>query len=144
MFSSSSFFNVTFLLQLIETFGSTNVDGIVCSSENLKKYMILSKEEDYAEISKILCDLNADKIPDILSELSKHLDFNGLLGMFDRVMGKFRDYDFFQDLRRTVETIVNLKSIDKYVPGYLRIREWLPNIIMLFRNVTFKEIDLTL
>ncbi|KAF7403454.1 hypothetical protein HZH68_006248 [Vespula germanica] len=131
------------LYYLIETFGSTNVDGIVCSSENLKKYMILSKEEDYAEISKILCDLNADKIPDILSELSKHLDFNGLLGMFDRVMGKFRDYDFFQDLRRTVETIVNLKSIDKYVPGYLRIREWLPNIIMLFRNVTFKEIDLT-
>ncbi|XP_035722982.1 uncharacterized protein LOC118441973 isoform X2 [Vespa mandarinia] len=131
------------LYYLIETFGSTNVDGIVCSPENLKKYMILSKEEDYVEISKVLCELNADKIPDILSELSKHIDFNSLLGMFDRVMGKFRDYDFFQDLRLTVDTIVNLKFIDKYVPGYLRIREWLPNVIMLFRNVTFKEIDLT-
>ncbi|KAI4485555.1 hypothetical protein M0802_012731 [Mischocyttarus mexicanus] len=130
------------LYYLIETFGSTNIDGIVCSSENLRKYMILKNEEDYEEISKVLCQLDANQIPDILSELSKHLDFSSLLAMVDRVMGKFRDYDFFQDLKHTVETILNLKSIDKYVPSYLKIREWLPNAIMLFRNVTFKEIDL--
>ncbi|XP_014612694.1 PREDICTED: uncharacterized protein LOC106791527 isoform X1 [Polistes canadensis] len=130
------------LYYLIETFGSTNIDGIVCSKENLKKYMILTNEEDYGEISKVLCQLDANQIPDILSELSKHLDFSGLLGMLDRVMGKFRSYDFFQDLKRTVDIILNLKSIDKYVPSYLKIREWLPNAIMLFRNVTFKEIDL--
>ncbi|KAK2584735.1 hypothetical protein KPH14_007066 [Odynerus spinipes] len=131
------------LYYLIDTFGSTDVEGVVCSPESLKKYMILSKEEDYEEISKVLCELDIAKIPDILQELSKHLDFSGLLGMVDRAMAKFRDYDFFQDLKRTAETILNLKSIEKYVPDYLRIREWLPNMIMLFRNVTFKEIDLS-
>ncbi|XP_015191826.1 PREDICTED: uncharacterized protein LOC107074670 isoform X2 [Polistes dominula] len=130
------------LYYLIETFSSTNIDGIVCSTENLKKFLILTNEEDYGKISEVLCQLDANQIPDILSELSKHLDFSSLLAMLDRVMGKFRSYDFFQDLKRTVDIILNLKSIDKYVPSYLKIREWLPNVVMLFRNVTFKEIDL--
>ncbi|CAK9819447.1 ATP-binding cassette sub-family A member 13 [Anthophora plagiata] len=131
------------LLYLIEGFGSYNIGGVICSPESLKKYLILPNEQDYTEISKILCDIDSEMIPGIFENLSKHLDFTGLLEMVDRVMAKFRDYDFFDDLRRAVETILNLQTVQKYVPGYLRIRQWMPKMIMLFKNVTFKEIDLT-
>nr|XP_012136751.1 PREDICTED: uncharacterized protein LOC100878441 isoform X3 [Megachile rotundata] len=131
------------LLYLIEAFGSSNIDGVICSPENLKKYLILPKEEDYAEISKILCDIDSEMIPKMLESLSKHLDFSGLMEMVDRAMAKFRDYDFFEDLKRAVETILDLKVVMKYVPEYLRIRRWLPKMIMVFKNVTFKDIDLT-
>ncbi|KAK9294638.1 hypothetical protein QLX08_010802 [Tetragonisca angustula] len=131
------------LLYLVEAFGSSNVDGVICSPESLKKYLILRDEQDYAEISKILCDIDSDMIPDMLESLSKHLDFSGLLEMVDRVMAKFRDYDFFDDLRRAVETILELQTVKRYIPEYLKIRQWLPKIITMFKNVTFKEIDLT-
>lgn len=110
----------------------------------MRKYLILRKEEDYTEISKVLCDIDSETIPNILESLSKHLDFSGLLERVNRVMGKFRDYDFFKDLKRAVETILDLQIVKKYVPEYLRIREWVPKMIMVFKNVTFKEIDLTL
>lgn len=64
--------------------------------------------------------------------------------MVDRAMAKFRDYNFFQDLKRAVETILDLKTSKKYLPEYLKIREWLPRVILVFQNVSFKEIDLTL
>ncbi|CAL7936973.1 unnamed protein product [Xylocopa violacea] len=131
------------LLYLIEAFGSSNIDGVICSPESLKKYLILPNEEDYGEISKILCDIDSKMIPDILDRLSKHLDFSGLFEMMDRVMAKFRDYDFFEDVKRAVETIMDLEIVRKNVPGYLKIREWVPKMIMVFKNVTFKEIDLT-
>ncbi|OAD61200.1 ATP-binding cassette sub-family A member 13 [Eufriesea mexicana] len=129
------------LLYLIEAFGSSNIDGVICSPESLKKYLILPNEKDYAEISKILCDIDSEKIPNMLESLSKHLDFSGLLEMADRVMAKFRDYDFFKDLKSAVETILDLEIVKKYVPEYLRIHQWLPKMIMVFKNVTFKEID---
>ncbi|KAG7198455.1 hypothetical protein KM043_005838 [Ampulex compressa] len=131
------------LYYLIDTFGSSNIDGVICTPESLKKYLLLSNDEDYAEVSRVLCDIDSQKIPDILENLSKHLDFSGLLGMVDRAMAKFRNYDFFQDLKRAVETILDLNTARKYIPQYLNIRDWLPQIILLFRNVTFKEIDLT-
>ncbi|XP_043253492.1 retinal-specific phospholipid-transporting ATPase ABCA4 isoform X1 [Colletes gigas] len=131
------------LLYLIETFGSSNIDGVICSPESLKKYLILPREEDYVEISKILCGIDSGMIPGILENLSKHLDFSGLLEMVDRVMAKFRDYDFFKDLKRAVETILDLQIVEDHVPKYLKLREWLPKMIMVFKNVTFKEIDLT-
>lgn len=137
-------FAIFYLLQLIQTFGSSNIDGVICSEESLKKYLILPKEEDFAEISNALCNINPKAIPDILENLSKHLDFTGLLAMVDRAMAKFRDYNFFQDLKRAVETILDLKTSKKYVPVYLRLREWLPKMILAFQNVTFKEIDLGL
>ncbi|XP_050450054.1 uncharacterized protein LOC126850786 isoform X1 [Cataglyphis hispanica] len=130
------------LIYLIKTFGSSDINGVVCSAENLKKYLILPKEEDFAEISNVLCNIDSKAIPDILENLSKHLDFTGLLAMVDRAMAKFRDYNFFQDLKRTIETILDLKITKKYVPEYLKLREWLPKIILTFQNVTFKEIDL--
>lgn len=130
--------------QLVEALGSSNIDGVICSPESLKKYLILRDEQDYAEISKVLCDIDSDMIPDMLDSLSKHLDFSGLLEMVDRVMAKFRDYDFFDDLRRAVETILELQTVKKYIPEYLKIRQWLPKIITTFKNVTFKQIDLTL
>lgn len=136
------FFN--FHLQLIKTFGSSDINGVVCSAENLKKYLILPKEEDFAEISNVLCNIDSKAIPDILENLSKHLDFTGLLAMVDRAMAKFRDYNFFQDLKRAIETILDLKITKKYVPEYLKLREWLPKVILAFQNVTFKEIDLEL
>lgn len=83
-------------------------------------------------------------IPNMLESLSKHLDFSGLLEMIDRVMAKFRDYDFFDDLRKAVETILDLQTTKKFVPQYLKLRQWVPKMIMVFKNVTFKEIDLTL
>ncbi|XP_018348552.1 PREDICTED: uncharacterized protein LOC108752306 [Trachymyrmex septentrionalis] len=131
------------LIYLIQTFGSTNIDGVICSPESLKKYLIPSKEEDITEISNVLCNIDPLVIPDILENLSKHLDFTGLLEMVDRAMAKFRDYNFFQDLKRAAETILDLKTAKKYIPEYLRIREWLPKIILVFQNVTFKEIDLS-
>ncbi|XP_066598930.1 uncharacterized protein ldd isoform X2 [Prorops nasuta] len=131
------------LVYLIETFGSSNVDGVVCSPESLKKYLILVNEDDYEKISSILCNIDPNDIPDILESLSKHLDFSGLLAMVDRAMAKFRDYDFFDDLKRAALTILNLETTKKYVPNYLKIQEWLPSVIMIFKNVTFKEIDLT-
>ncbi|XP_072756384.1 uncharacterized protein Ldd isoform X2 [Anoplolepis gracilipes] len=130
------------LIYLVQTFGSSDINGVVCSPENLKKYLILPKEEDFAEISNVLCNINSIAIPDILENLSKHLDFTGLLAMVDRAMAKFRDYNFFQDLKRAVETILDLKTPKKYIPEYLRVREWLPKVILIFQNVTFKEIDL--
>ncbi|XP_017788277.1 PREDICTED: uncharacterized protein LOC108570860 [Habropoda laboriosa] len=131
------------LLYLVEAFGSSNINGVICSPESLKKYLILPNDQDYTEISKILCDIDSEMIPNMLESLSKHLDFSGLLEMVDRVMAKFRDYDFFEDLRKAVETILDLRTVQKYVPEYLRIRQWMPKMIMLFKNVTFKEIDLT-
>jgi len=110
----------------------------------LKKYLILPKEEDLMEISDALCNIDPKAIPDILDKLSKHLDFTGLLAMVDRAMAKFRDYDFFKDLKQAVETILDLKISKKYIPEYLKIREWLPKIILTFRNMTFKKIDLGL
>jgi len=83
-------------------------------------------------------------MPDILENLSKHLDFTGLLEMVDRAMAKFRDYNFFQDLKRAVETILDLKISKKYMPEYLKLREWLPKVILVFQNTTFKEIDLNM
>lgn len=131
-------------MQLIQTFASSNIDGVVCSAESLKKYLILPKEEDYAEISDILCNIDPLAIPNILENLSKHLDFTGLLAMVDRAMAKFRDYNFFQDLKRASETILDLKTSKKYIPEYLKLREWLPKMVLAFQNVTFKEIDLGL
>lgn len=64
--------------------------------------------------------------------------------MVDRAMAKFREYNFFQDLKRATETILDLKTTKKYIPEYLKIREWLPKIILVFQNVTFEEIDLNL
>lgn len=130
--------------QLIEAFGSSNIDGAICSPEILKKYLILPNEQNYLEISKILCDIDSAMIPNMLESLSKHLDFSGLLEMIDRVMAKFRDYDFFDDLRKAVETILDLQTTKKFVPQYLKLRQWVPKMIMVFKNVTFKEIDLTL
>ncbi|KAL0111880.1 hypothetical protein PUN28_013230 [Cardiocondyla obscurior] len=130
------------LIYLIQTFGSSNIDGVICSPESLSKYLIVPKEEDYKEISNVLCNIDSLAIPDILENLSKHLDFTGLLEMVDRAMAKFRDYNFFQDLKRATETILDLKTSKKYIPEYLRIREWLPKMILVSQNVTFKEIDL--
>nr|XP_033323682.1 uncharacterized protein LOC117218991 isoform X1 [Megalopta genalis]XP_033323683.1 uncharacterized protein LOC117218991 isoform X1 [Megalopta genalis]XP_033323684.1 uncharacterized protein LOC117218991 isoform X1 [Megalopta genalis] len=131
------------LVYLIEGFGTSNVGEVLCSPDILKKYLILPTEKDYVLVSKILCDIDSETIPSILENLSKHLDFTGMLKMVDRVMAKFRDYDIFVDLRRAVETILDLQTSRKYIPEYLRIRQWLPKIIMAFKNVTFKEIDLT-
>lgn len=64
--------------------------------------------------------------------------------MVDRAMAKFRDYNFFHDLKRATEIILDLKTSKKYIPEYLKIREWLPKVILVFQNVTFKEIDLDL
>ncbi|XP_020291877.1 uncharacterized protein LOC109858741 isoform X2 [Pseudomyrmex gracilis] len=130
------------LIYLIKTFGSSNIDGVVCSADSLKKYLILPKEEDYVEISNVLCSIDSKAIPDILENLSKHLDFSGLLEMVDRAMAKFRGYNFFLDLKRAIETILDLKTPKKYIPEYLKLREWLPKMILVFQNVTFKEIDL--
>ncbi|XP_076760468.1 lipid droplet defective [Xylocopa sonorina] len=131
------------LLYLIEAFGSSNIDGVICSPRSLRKYLILPNENDYAEISKILCDVESKMIPDILESLSKHLDFSGLFEMMDRVMAKFRDYDLFEDVKRAFETILDLEIVRKNVPEYLKAREWVPKMIMVFKNVTFKEVDLT-
>lgn len=117
---------------------------MICSPKSLKKYLILPKEEDFDEISKILCGIDSEMIPSILENLSKHLDFSGLLEMVDRVMVKFRDYDFFEDLKHAVETILDLQTVKNYIPEYLKIRQWMPKMIMVFKNVTFKEIDHTL
>ncbi|XP_011684588.1 PREDICTED: uncharacterized protein LOC105447955 isoform X2 [Wasmannia auropunctata] len=130
------------LIYLIQTFGSSNIDGVICSPDSLKKYLIVPEEEDVTEISNILCKIDPLSIPDILENLSSHLDFSGLLEMVDRAMAKFREYNFFHDLKRATETILDLKTTKKYIPEYLRIREWLPKIILVFQNVTFKEIDL--
>lgn len=135
---------LNFPLQLIQSFGSSNIDGVICSPDSLKKYLILAKQEDYAEISNVLCNIDPKAIPKMLENISKHLDFTGLLAMVDRAMAKFRDYDFFEDLKRAVETILDLKISKKYIPAYLKINEWLPKIILAFRNVSFKEVDLTL
>jgi hypothetical protein len=142
--ANENFFAENFFLQLIQSFGSSNIDGVICSAESLKKYLIIPKEEDLIEISDALCNIDPKAIPDILDKLSKHLDFTGLLAMVDRAMAKFRDYDFFKDLKQAVDTILDLKISKKYIPEYLKIHEWLPKIILTFRNVTFKEIDLSL
>ncbi|XP_076237165.1 lipid droplet defective [Calliopsis andreniformis] len=131
------------LLYLVEALGTSNIDSVICSPENLRKYLVLPKDEDFVEVSRILCAIDSEMIPKILQNLSKHLDFSGLLERVDRAMAKFRDYDFFEDLKRATETILNLQTMQKYIPEYLKIRQWMSKMIMVFKNVTFKEIDVT-
>ena len=126
---------------MIEGFGSSNIEDIICSSESLKKYLVVPNEKDLVTISKVLCEIDPAKIPGILEQLMNHLDFTELLEMASRAMAKFQDYDFFKDIQKTAETILNLRIVDKYVPKYLKIQEWVPKIIPLFKNVSFKEID---
>ncbi|XP_043289977.1 uncharacterized protein ldd isoform X2 [Venturia canescens] len=132
------------LYYLIETFGSSNLDGVICSPESLKKYLLLENDEDLLEISKILCNIDSKKIPDILEHLTRHLDFSGLLEMVGRATAKFHDYDFIDDLVRALNTVLDLKTVKKYVPTELKLQEWLPKIVALFRNVSLDRIDLTL
>ncbi|XP_043481651.1 ATP-binding cassette sub-family A member 13 isoform X2 [Leptopilina heterotoma] len=130
------------LIYLIEGLGSTNIEDTVCVPDNLKKFLIVPKEMDLVTISKVLCEIDPAKIPGIFEQLTKHLDFTSLLEMVSRVMAKFQDYDFIKDIKKTIETVLNLGIIDKYVPNYLRLRDWVPKIIPLFKNTTFKEIDI--
>ena len=110
----------------------------------MKKYLVVPNEKDLVTLSKVLCEIDSEKIPGTLEQLTNNLDFTGLLEMVSRVMAKFQDYDFFEDIRKTTELILNLRIVEKYVPKYLKIRDWMPKIIPLFKNVTFKEIDVVL
>lgn len=140
----NNIYDFLFLLQLIEGLGSTNIEDTVCVPDNLKKFLIVPKEMDLVTISKVLCEIDPTKIPGIFEQLTKHMDFTSLLEMVSRVMAKFQDYDFLKDIKKTIETILNLGIVDKYVPNYLRLRNWVPKIITLFKNTTFKEIDVFL
>ncbi|XP_023289550.1 uncharacterized protein LOC105698871 [Orussus abietinus] len=130
------------LSSLIESVGSVNVEETVCSPEMLKRYLILEREEDLFKVSNALCNVDPKMLPGILEHASKQLDFVGLLKMVNRVMAKFRDYDLFQDLSKAADAILGMEVVQKYVPSYLRLHEWVPRVIPLFRNVTFKQIDL--
>lgn len=110
----------------------------------LKKYLILENDDDLQLVSKVLCNVESSKIPAILEQLTHHLDFGGLLEMVSRVTAKFNDYDFIDDLVRALKTVLSLETVKRYVPAYLRIREWVPKIVALFRGASFKEIDVTL
>lgn len=129
---------------MVEGLGSTNIEDTVCVPENLKKFLIVPKEMDLVTISKVLCEIDPSKIPGIFEQLTNHLDFTSLLEMVSRVMAKFQDYDFLKDIKKTIETILNLGIVEKYVPDYLRLRDWVPKIIPLFKNTSFKEIDIFL
>ena len=129
---------------MIETFGSSNIDGVICSPESLKKYLVLPTEQDLEMVSKTLCSVEADKIPDILEHLTRHLDFAGLMEMVSRATAKFQEYDFISDIVRAINTVLDLNTVKKYVPSYLKLQEWLPKIIALFRDFSFKELDVTL
>ncbi|KAK0086066.1 hypothetical protein PV325_003922 [Microctonus aethiopoides] len=131
------------LYYLIESFGSSNIDGIICSPESLMKFLNVPKQEDIVIISEVLCNLDQNKIPEILERLAKHLDFNGLLEVVSRVMAKFKDYDFINDITKTVNTILELSTVKKYVPNYLKLSEWMPEVLALFKDVKFKTIDVS-
>ncbi|XP_053595540.1 uncharacterized protein LOC103571174 isoform X2 [Microplitis demolitor] len=131
------------LYYLIESFGSSNIDGIVCSPESLKQFIVVPKEQDLVTISQVLCNLDPNKIPEILERLARHLDFEGLLEVVSRVMAKFSDYDFISDIKRTIVTVLELNTLKKYVPSYLKLREWVPEVLELFRDVNFKAIDVS-
>ncbi|XP_028982053.1 uncharacterized protein LOC107039836 isoform X2 [Diachasma alloeum] len=130
------------LYYLIESFGSSNIDGVVCNPSSLKEFLIVPREENLLEISSALCHLNSTQVPLILEKLTDHLDFAGLLEIVSRVMAKFRDYDFITDVTRAITTVLNLETVIKHVPEYLKLREWIPNFLSLFRTLNFKKIDL--
>ncbi|KAH0550173.1 hypothetical protein KQX54_017854 [Cotesia glomerata] len=131
------------LYYLIESFGSSNIDGIVCSPESLKQFIVPPKEKDLVAISQVLCNLDPNKVPLILERLAQHLDFQGLLEVVSRVMAKFRDYDFISDIKRAIIAVFELDTFKKYVPSYLKLREWVPEVLELFRDVNFKAIDVS-
>ncbi|XP_046491171.1 uncharacterized protein ldd isoform X1 [Neodiprion pinetum] len=136
--------NASIKLQyLAAAFGSSNMDGIICTPESLKQFLILETDEDLLKVSKALCSLNSTLIPELLQRLTEQLDFNGLFSMVNLVMAKFSSYDIFRDLQQTADSILSLRMVDLHVPKKLRLQEWLPKIIPLFRNVTFKEINLS-
>lgn len=120
------------------------MDGIICTPESLKQFLILPNEEDLVSVSKALCALNSTVIPDLLQHVAEQLDFNGLFGMINLVMAKFSSYDVFTDLQQTADSILSLRMIDMYVPKNLRLQKWFPKIIPLFKNTTFNEIDVSL
>ncbi|XP_046740699.1 uncharacterized protein LOC124408067 isoform X2 [Diprion similis] len=136
--------NASIKLQyLAAAFGSSNMDGIICTPESLKQFLILETDEDLLKVSKALCSLNSTLIPELLQRLTEQLDFNGLFSMVNLVMAKFSSYDIFRDLQQTADSILSLRMVDSYVPKYLRLQEWLPKIIPLFRNVTSEDINLS-
>lgn len=120
------------------------MDGIICTPESLKQFLILPTNEDLLRVSEALCSLNSTVIPELFQLLAEQLDFTGLFNMVNLVMAKFSNYDIYTDLKQTAESILSLKMVDSYVPENLRLREWFPKIILLFKNVTFKDIDLSL
>ncbi|XP_048511619.1 ATP-binding cassette sub-family A member 13 isoform X2 [Athalia rosae] len=139
-----NFLNASIKIQyLVEALGSSNMDGIICSPQILKEFLILPTDEDLSTVSKALCGLNSTLIPDLVQHVVEQLDFDGMFGMINLVMAKFRTYDIFSDIQQTVDSILSLKMMDLIFPEKLRLRKWLPNIIPLFKNVTFKEIDLS-
>ncbi|XP_011308769.1 uncharacterized protein ldd isoform X2 [Fopius arisanus] len=130
------------LYYLIESFGSSNIDDVVCTPSSLKEFLIAPREENLQEISNALCHLDSSQVPLILQKLTDHLDFDGLLEVVSRVMAKFREYDFIGDITKTIMTTLNLETVIKHVPEYLKLREWIPSILSLFRTLSFKKIDL--
>ncbi|XP_063992095.1 ATP-binding cassette sub-family A member 13-like isoform X2 [Diachasmimorpha longicaudata] len=131
------------LYYLMESFGSSNIDGVVCTPSSLREFLIVPREENLIEISSALCHLDAAQVPLILQKLTDHLDFAGLLEIVSRVMAKFHDYDFITDITRSITTVLNLETVIKHVPEYLKLREWIPNVLALFRDTNFRRIDLS-
>lgn len=128
----------------MKSLSSLKVDEIICSPEKLSEFLLVPEEEDLRAISKFLCELDPKKVPDMILEMTSHLEFSGLLELVGKITAKFRSYDFFEDIKDTIVKVLNLDMVEKYVPAYLKIREWVPEIIPLFKNTTFKEIDLNL
>ncbi|XP_024944655.1 uncharacterized protein LOC107271675 isoform X2 [Cephus cinctus] len=131
------------LAPLVDSFGSTDIDDILCSSETLAQYLVVPNDLDLNDVTQVLCNLDSVRVVALVNQLTHHLNIQKFLDTLDRAMSRFRKYDFLNDLSHAVEQLLQLKTIERFVPSYLKLERWLPFVIPLFRNVTFRDMDLT-
>lgn len=67
------------MLQLLNAFGDTDLQSEICNSSQLEKYLILPENGDIEAVSKNLCNIEGNDVPNLLQSVLDNADFSGLL-----------------------------------------------------------------
>ena len=67
------------IFQLFDLFGYVNLRDAVCSPDDLGRYLLFRSEAEARQVSKELCAIDIDRIPDITNTIQKQLDVQSLL-----------------------------------------------------------------
>ncbi|XP_034938100.1 phospholipid-transporting ATPase ABCA1 [Chelonus insularis] len=131
--------NLLYIMNMLSS--SSGVDKIICSPEMLGQYLTVSKEQDLSVISQTLCNLNQDKVPSMIEQLAKYFNFDRFLQIIQNVMTKFQNYSLSEDVSKTIKNILELDMMKQFIPGYLKMQRWLPEIMSLL--IHKKNLDIS-